>query len=174
VLAVLGDVELARAELSQAAALSRAVEVRALVACAHAVRQDSEPSALEAFEAADRLNVWDPFVCTARAKPTFVEKLVEMEQCLPRLRALLRRCDDFDLARHIGLEIGVRPRSARASLSARESEVLQLIRQGLTNRQIASILFISEATVKVHVRHILEKFGARTRTEAATQRDFDE
>jgi two-component system nitrate/nitrite response regulator NarL len=48
-------------------------------------------------------------------------------------------------------------------------DVLELVRQGLTNRGIAKTLFISEATVKVHVRHIMDKVGARTRTEAATR-----
>jgi DNA-binding NarL/FixJ family response regulator len=52
-------------------------------------------------------------------------------------------------------------------LSPRESEVLELIAEGLTNREIGRQLFISEATVKVHVGKILEKLGVRSRTEAA-------
>jgi two-component system NarL family response regulator len=50
----------------------------------------------------------------------------------------------------------------------REREVLDLVRQGLSNREIAKTLWIAESTVKVHVHHILEKLGARSRTEAAT------
>jgi DNA-binding NarL/FixJ family response regulator len=42
-----------------------------------------------------------------------------------------------------------------------------LIAEGLTNRSIAERLFISEATVKVHVQRIFEKLGVRSRTEAA-------
>jgi DNA-binding NarL/FixJ family response regulator len=45
--------------------------------------------------------------------------------------------------------------------------VLQLLAQGLANREIAKALFISEATVKIHIRHIFEKLGVHTRTEAA-------
>jgi two-component system, NarL family, nitrate/nitrite response regulator NarL len=53
------------------------------------------------------------------------------------------------------------------SLSKREQEVFELLGQGMTNREIASALYISEVTVKVHVRHILKKLGVRSRTEAA-------
>jgi DNA-binding NarL/FixJ family response regulator len=53
-------------------------------------------------------------------------------------------------------------------LTEREIEVLERIPAGMRNRDIADQLFISEETVKVHVRHILEKLGASDRTEAVT------
>jgi DNA-binding CsgD family transcriptional regulator/tetratricopeptide (TPR) repeat protein len=53
------------------------------------------------------------------------------------------------------------------ALTAREREVLALIAQGRTNRQIAELLFISESTAGVHVSHILGKLGAAGRAEAA-------
>lgn len=52
------------------------------------------------------------------------------------------------------------------ALSRREVEVLEKISGGNRNSDIASILFISEETVKGHVKHIMEKLGARDRTEA--------
>jgi DNA-binding CsgD family transcriptional regulator len=52
------------------------------------------------------------------------------------------------------------------SLSKREVDVLQKIAGGNRNSDIAAILFISEETVKGHVKHILEKLGANDRTEA--------
>ncbi len=52
------------------------------------------------------------------------------------------------------------------TLTARELEVLQQVAGGHRNRDIAERLFISEETVKVHVKHIMEKLGARDRTEA--------
>ena len=56
---------------------------------------------------------------------------------------------------------------AEFGLTAREQEVLVLLTRSMSNREIAGQLFLSEAIVKVHVRHILRKLGARTRTEAA-------
>ncbi len=60
------------------------------------------------------------------------------------------------LAEHMGEE----------SLTARELEVLQQVAGGNRNRDIAGRLFISEETVKVHIKHILEKLGAKDRTGA--------
>jgi DNA-binding NarL/FixJ family response regulator len=60
------------------------------------------------------------------------------------------------LAEHMGDE----------SLSKREVDVLQKIAGGNRNGDIAAILFISEETVKGHVKHIMEKLGASDRTEA--------
>ena len=51
-------------------------------------------------------------------------------------------------------------------LSPREVEVLSLLAKGLANRTIADRLFVSENTVKYHVRNILQKLGAQNRTEA--------
>jgi DNA-binding NarL/FixJ family response regulator len=52
-------------------------------------------------------------------------------------------------------------------LSPREREVLELMADGLRNREIAERLFLSEPTVKTHVRHLLEKLRLRNRAEAA-------
>lgn len=52
------------------------------------------------------------------------------------------------------------------SLTARELEVLQLVANGSRNRDIAERLFITEETVKVHMKHLMEKLGAKHRTEA--------
>ena len=52
-------------------------------------------------------------------------------------------------------------------LSVREREVLELLGRGLRNREIAEQLVVSEATIKTHVRHILEKLRLRNRAEAA-------
>jgi DNA-binding NarL/FixJ family response regulator len=51
-------------------------------------------------------------------------------------------------------------------LTVREIDVLRHIAGGNRNRDIAEQLFISEETVKVHVKHIMEKLGASDRTQA--------
>ena len=51
-------------------------------------------------------------------------------------------------------------------LTAREREILQLLADGLSNADVAQRLFISQETVKSHVRHILAKLEADTRTQA--------
>ena len=52
------------------------------------------------------------------------------------------------------------------ALTEREREVLRHVADGGRNRDIAEKLFISEETVKVHLKHVMEKLGARDRTEA--------
>jgi DNA-binding NarL/FixJ family response regulator len=54
------------------------------------------------------------------------------------------------------------------TLTEREVEVLREVAGGNKNREIANKLFISEETVKVHVKHIMEKLGASDRTQAVT------
>ncbi|TMR07696.1 response regulator transcription factor [Nonomuraea zeae] len=52
-------------------------------------------------------------------------------------------------------------------MTAREIEVLRLVAEGLTNREIAERLFIAQKTVSVHVSNILGKLEVSTRTQAA-------
>jgi len=64
--------------------------------------------------------------------------------------------------------ISIAPRQSEPEQapSAREIEVLQLVSDGLVNREIGNRLFLSEETVKSHVRHILAKLQARSRAHA--------
>ncbi len=84
-----------------------------------------------------------------------------------RLRAEpLRRAVEA-LARRGRLDVaGVRTGDPGAVLTPREQEVLALLAQGRTNRQVGAALFISEKTASVHVSNILAKFGAASRAEA--------
>jgi DNA-binding NarL/FixJ family response regulator len=98
-------------------------------------------------------------------------------ETLVRLRELtsghgLRRAGRLaaELAERAGLEPGRTGGPAHAvELTAREQQVLQLVAEGLTNRQIGERLFISDKTASVHVSAILRKLGATSRTEAAVR-----
>lgn len=71
----------------------------------------------------------------------------------------------FDVTRELLLHqqlIGTR----KPSLTGREIEVLGLVADGRTSRQIGDLLFISENTVKNHIRNILDKLGLHSRNEA--------
>jgi DNA-binding NarL/FixJ family response regulator len=58
-------------------------------------------------------------------------------------------------------------RQQRADMSEREMEVLQLLIKGRSNKEISSSLFVSEDTVKAHLKHLFGKLGVHDRTEAA-------
>ena len=59
-------------------------------------------------------------------------------------------------------------RMPRSELTSREMDVLRLIVKGMSNREIASALEITEGTVKIHVNNVLGKLGVSDRTKAAT------
>jgi DNA-binding CsgD family transcriptional regulator len=63
------------------------------------------------------------------------------------------------------------PTAARSSLSAREHEILSLVAEGKTSREIAALLVVSPHTVRKHIEHILEKLNVSTRS-AAVARAF--
>jgi len=71
----------------------------------------------------------------------------------------------FDVTRQIVLHqdiVGAR----KPTLTSREIEVLEMVADGKTSRQIGDLLFISENTVKNHIRNILDKLGLHSRNEA--------
>lgn len=66
------------------------------------------------------------------------------------------------------METGVRD-SNGSKLTRREIEVLQLLSEGYSNKEVSDKLFISIQTVKTHVTHIFEKLEARDRTHAVAK-----
>ena len=95
------------------------------------------------------------------------EELRAAHEVAVRLGAAPLRTAIEALARRGRLELpGVRVVEAGSVFTPRETEVLGLMAQGRTNRQIGAELFISEKTASVHVSNILAKLGAGSRTEA--------
>ncbi|MDF3287919.1 MULTISPECIES: response regulator [Streptomyces] len=70
------------------------------------------------------------------------------------------------LAPAVALRLMDRVREPSTALSRRETEVLQLVAEGLSNDQISKRLFLSQATVKSHLAHIYTKLGVDSRTAA--------
>jgi DNA-binding NarL/FixJ family response regulator len=68
------------------------------------------------------------------------------------------------ISRHIAARLT--DRMMRSDLTARELQILELLAQGSTNKQIAGTLSISENTVRHHVNNIMEKLQVSDRTEA--------
>ena len=81
----------------------------------------------------------------------------------------MARAGDQVFAKEVGLTLPAKHSRGTSDLSPRETEVYELVAQGLSNKEIGSSLFISESTVKVHVSRILDKLGVRSRTEAAAR-----
>lgn len=83
-------------------------------------------------------------------------------RCSPKLAgALLRRV--------ASLAATSDDRSVQPRVTAREREILRLVDEGLSNKEIAARLFIQVATVKNHIHNILDKLGVRRRGEAAAK-----
>jgi two-component system NarL family response regulator len=71
----------------------------------------------------------------------------------------------FDVTRQLVLHheiIG----SRKPTLTSREIEVLEMVSDGKTSKQVGDLLYISENTVKNHIRNILDKLGLHSRNEA--------
>ncbi len=135
-------------------------------------RRSSHLRESDADAAAARLHyvidsgIWDPVVIALRAAPELGAFLAGEPDWRSWLQRLLSASSDTSLANKLGLRM---PRGAKrpAELTPRESEVHELLAQGLTNEEIAKRLYISLSTTKVHVKHIYEKLGVRSRLEAA-------
>jgi len=93
-----------------------------------------------------------------------------LQYCPPdaadQLRLAFRKSGDAQLLA-ILTELDEAKRPGLQSLTPREREVASLLARGNSNKQIATALFITPATAKLHVRHIFEKLNVSSRTEAA-------
>ncbi len=170
-LACAGDNASCHQLTDEARDISETIEVRTINPCVEAIvaLQAGSPDAPEraalALRAALETGNVDSFVTAYRGYPQLLAELLEHPDLREPLSAIVDAAHDWALAKTLRPTTPMsRP---RANLSPREAEVLGLISQGLTNKEIAKTLYISESTAKVHVLHIFEKLGVHTRTEAA-------
>jgi DNA-binding CsgD family transcriptional regulator len=174
---LIADWETAAARVSREWVLAHAVRCRGLIAAARGIL----PAALSLLqEAIDRHDaVGDPF---GRARALLALGVVRrrarqkrharaaLEAALAGFEAL-GAASWATVARAELARIGGRQRVE--GLSPSELPVARLVADGLTNREIASALFLSETTVASHLSHIYAKLGVRSRTELTRQMRTD-
>ncbi len=171
-LAAMGDLPSARSAARDAQKISSYIDTQSLSQLALVIvslQERPESRLTEANRKAVarilRLGQLDALVLACRAYPQLAMYAASETGFVADLTKAFAGSQDVDIGRAAGLEM---PRELRRhpGLSTREREVLELLAQGRTNREIAKALFISESTTKVHVRHIYEKLGIHTRAEA--------
>jgi len=147
---VLMDLRMPRLDGDQATALilARAPEIRVVVLTTY----ESDASILTAIEA---------------GASGYLLKAAPQEEILAGIRSVAR--GEVALAPSIAALLVRRVKTPAVSLSARETEVLGLVAQGLSNPAIAKRLFLGEATVKTHLLHAFEKLEVNDRTRAVTK-----
>jgi LuxR family maltose regulon positive regulatory protein len=166
-----GELVEARRWLETADEVTSLVEARVFAQLGRAVialkegAQQASSVVEETFALVEQTGYFDIFVSAYRAYPPLLKALATKSDRAVVVMRVIREAQDTRLGRNAGLPVSTDERS-RSPLTPRESEVYELLTEGLTNREIASQLFVSEVTVKVHVRHILAKLDVRSRTEA--------
>jgi len=109
----------------------------------------------------------DLLVTAYRSCPELLLILLRAEDSR-EFRELVERVGDSDLATAAGQPLATND-DRRQLLSPRELEVFELLRNGLSNREIAKLLYIELSTVKAHAHHIYDKLGVRSRSALTVQ-----
>jgi DNA-binding CsgD family transcriptional regulator len=172
--AAVGETSRARLDSRLARQHSRNIEARYCSTLGEVIAtgvegEDAEfrERAREAILSCGEADYLDGLVLAYRVYPPLLETGEGDVEVGRVLRAALSMSNDHRLARRAGVDVSSEtPVGALAALTARELEVVELLSEGLTNQEIATRLFIEVSTTKVHVRHILEKFGAPNRIKA--------
>jgi len=108
-----------------------------------------------------------------RGAQAYVLKDVDVGELVRIIRAVARGEAGFDSrSATVVRGLAARPAAAsvgeeRSALTGREREVVKLIAEGLTNREIGEAIFVSESTVKFHVRNVMRKLDVHHRAEVA-------
>jgi pimeloyl-ACP methyl ester carboxylesterase/DNA-binding CsgD family transcriptional regulator len=97
----------------------------------------------------------------------YLPYLQDQAAIISAIESFLAPDKPFDAAQSAPEPADTEPQPAKNPLSPREQEVARLVAQGLTNRQIAERLVVTEGTATLHVKHTLAKLGFRSRTQIA-------
>src|SRR5262249_45439961 len=160
--------------LDRASAMSERVEVKGVLAWTDALialarsRTKGKRIAQRSFRIAIETGSVDAFVNAYRASPQLLFALVDNEDNRSPLQRILEQARDYSLAKCAGLAMAQAvPQAGKGAPSVREREVLELVSQGLSNKESGDTLFLAQSTAKSHGLRICRKLGVRTRTEAA-------
>ena len=171
-LATVGRIDEARSLAVTAAESTKGIETRVLVSaidaiCALKQRTTGMRDAIEQFmRIAVDSGAVDFVVSAYRGNADLLEALLSSPVTKEQTMHIVTRAGDEALLEAIGWEAVSRSDPVEA-LSPREREVYELLCAGFSNRDIAKRLFITEGTVKVHVHHVFDKLGVRSRTALA-------
>lgn len=167
-----------RVEAKRAATRSRSIssaaEPQLLAKLALAVVGLSDPTttttqyAEEAFVDVVRSGNIDAFVTAYRGCQKLLVEAARNDELHGQLSTILSNANDLKYAVPALPYLRTPDIAIDSLLSPREQEVLGLVSQGLRNREIGHQLFISEVTVKAHIRNIMKKLGARSRAHAVS------
>jgi DNA-binding NarL/FixJ family response regulator len=173
-LASANRIDEAVAALAELRGVSRSAEQAVLTKATAAIvaLKRNVPSAIAAVDAVEQVafdrGIQDLLVVAYRSSPELLAVLLRSSRSSSRTAELVRRVGDDDLAEALGQPVAT-DCDPVVRLTKRELEIYELLCNGLANRQIAELLVISESTVKLHVHHIYDKLGVRSRATLVIQ-----
>ena len=181
VLALQALVHVTRGDWGRAAELatcavesSRSIEARLVGAVAAAAATDPHVATDEGaarlvglVKAMMKAEYGDGLVLAYRAIPELLRAVKTDPDVARYARQVLKLADDGTLGVGSGLMAGASADGRFADLTARETEILELLAEGWRNDEISKKLFISTNTTKAHVHHVLKKLGVTSRLQAA-------
>ncbi|GHE28712.1 DNA-binding response regulator [Streptomyces cellulosae] len=142
--------------------LSTAADTEGLDLCARLTQRHPDLAVLVLTTFLDDSLVVEAIQHGARG---YVVKDVDTTELLRSIRAVARNESAFDSHAAAAMVRSMRVQPLRPKFTERELNVLQMLAHGLSNREIGGELYISETTVKFHVRNIMRKMDASSRAE---------